>query len=90
MGWACLCVAKASLCFNLHPILASLSACSLPLIFVWALILRSVVVRVRACNIVTIDSSIFLFGWLLCKVGCFVCVFIRYTTLRQSVKMCAG
>ena len=32
----------------------------------------------------------FLSGWLLCKVGCFVCVFMRYKTLRQFVNMCAG
>ena len=89
-GGACTCVARASLCTNVHPILASLSACSLPLMFVWALTLWSVVVCVRACNILAIDSSIFKSGWLLCKVGCFVCVFMRYKTLRQSVKICAG
>ena len=32
----------------------------------------------------------FLFGWLLCRVGSFVCVFKRYKTLKQSVKMCVG
>ena len=80
----------ASLCSNAHPILASLSACSLPLMFVCALTLWSVVVCVRDCSILVIDSSIVLSGWLLCMVGCFVCVFRRYRTLRQSVKMCAG
>ena len=29
-------------------------------------------------------------GWLLCSVRCFICVFITYSPLRQSVKMCAG
>ena len=90
MGWACSYVATASLCSNTHPILASLSACSLPLMFMWALTSWSVVVCVRDCNILVTDSSISLFGWLLCKVGCFVCVFMRYKTLRQSIKMCAG
>ena len=88
MGWACSCVATASLCTNAHPILASLSACSLPLMFVWALTLWCVVVCVRDYNILTIDSSIFLSVWLLCKVECFVCVFMRYKTLRQSVNIC--
>ena len=44
----------------------------------------------RDCNILIIDSSIFLSGWLLCKVGCFVYVFMRYKILRQSIKMCDG
>ena len=67
MGWACSYVPKASMCSNAHPILASLLACSFPLMFVWALTLWSVVVCVRACNILTIDSSIFLSGWLICN-----------------------
>ena len=58
--------------------------------FMWALTLWNVVVCVRTFNILIIDSSNFLFGWLLCRVGCFVCVFMRYRMLRQSVKMCAG
>ena len=29
-------------------------------------------------------------GWLLCIVGCFICVLITYSPLRQSVNMCAG
>ena len=62
MGCACSYVAMASLCSNSHPILANLSACSLPLMFVWALTLCSVVVCVRDCNILIIDSSIFLSG----------------------------
>ena len=89
-GCACLYVAITSLCSNTHPILANLFACSLPLMFVWALTLWSVVVCVRDCNILIIDSSIILSGWLLCRVGCFVCVFRRYKTLKQFVKMCAG
>ena len=90
MGCACSYVVIASLCSISHPILANLSACSLPLMFVWALTLWNVVVCVRDCNILIIDSSIFMSGWLLCRVGCFVCVFRRYKTLRQSMKMCAG
>ena len=42
------------------------------------------------CIILIMDSSMFLFEGLLCRVGCFVCVFKRYKTLRQYVKMCAG
>ena len=29
-------------------------------------------------------------GWLLCIVGCFICVLITYSPLKQSVNMCAG
>ena len=72
MGWACSCIAIAFRCSNVHPSLASLSACSLPDMFAWALTLWSVVSCVRICSILTIASSIFLSGWLLCRVGCFV------------------
>ena len=82
MGCACSYVATTFLWFNSHPILANLSACSLPLMFMWALTLCSVVVCVRDCNTFIIDSSIILSRWLLCMVGCFVCVFKRYKTLR--------
>ena len=50
MGWACSYVAMTSLWSSSQPILASLSACSLPLIFVWALTLCSVVICVRDFN----------------------------------------
>jgi hypothetical protein len=62
VGCACSYVAMASLWSSSQPILANLSACSLPLIFVWALTLCSVLVCVRDCNIVIRDSSIFLSG----------------------------
>ena len=29
-------------------------------------------------------------GWLFCRVRYFICVFITYNPLRQSIKMCAG
>ena len=62
MGCACSYGAMASLWERSHPILANLSACSLPLIFVCALTLCSVVVWVRDCSIVTIDSRMVLSG----------------------------
>ena len=31
-----------------------------------------------------------LFGWLLCIVGCFICVLITYSPVRQSINMCTG
>ena len=31
-----------------------------------------------------------LLGWLLYIVGCFICVLITYSPLRQFVNMCAG
>ena len=42
------------------------------------------------CSILSVDSSIFLSRWLLCRVGCLICVFSRYRTLRQFVKICAS
>ena len=45
---------------------------------------------VRLCNISTISASIVLSAWLLCCVGCFICVLITYKQLRQSVNMWAG
>jgi hypothetical protein len=50
----------------LLPFFANLSASSLPMIFVWALILCRWVVVVRFFSIFTIDASIFLSGWLFC------------------------
>jgi hypothetical protein len=64
VGCACSYGAMASLWSSSHPSLANLSACSLPLIFVWALTLCSVVVCVRDCSIVIIDSSMVLSGCL--------------------------
>jgi len=34
-----------------------------------------------------ISSSISLSGWLFCRMGCFRCVFIRYSKLRLSVNI---
>ena len=62
MGCACSYGAMASLWSNSHPLLASLSTCLLPLMFVWALTLCSVMVCVRDYNISIIESNIFLFG----------------------------
>ena len=58
MGCACSYVAMASLLSSSHPILANMSACSLLLIFVWALTLCSIVVCVRDCNILIKSYSI--------------------------------
>ena len=80
VGWACSCISIAFRWSSVHPCLASLSACSLPFILAWALTLWRVVVCVRICSIVTMDSSIVLSGWLLCRVGCLVCVLMRYNT----------
>jgi hypothetical protein len=81
----------ASLWSSSHPNLASVSGCLLPFLFVWALTLWStVVVYVRDCSILIVDSSIILSWWLLCKVGCLICVFRKYKTLRQYVKICAS
>ena len=44
----------------------------------------------RDCSILIIDSRTFLYGWLLCKVGCLIWVFNRYRTLRQFVKIWVG
>ena len=73
-----------------RPYLASASACSLPLIFAWAFILWSVVICVWDINILVIASRMFLYGWLLCNVGCLIWVFKRYRTLRQYVNIWVG
>ena len=44
----------------------------------------------RVFNISTMFVSIVLSAWLLCMVGCLICVFKLYRQLRQSVNMCAG
>ena len=67
-----------------------MSACSLPLILAWALTLWSVVVSMRDCSIWTIDSRTFVFCWLLYIVGCLICVFSTYKTLRPSMKIWVG
>ena len=55
MGCACSYVVTTSLWSNSQPILANLFACSLPLMFVWALILGSVVACVHDCIILIMD-----------------------------------
>ena len=80
----------ASLWSSSHPCLASVSTCSLPLILAWVFILWNVVIYVWDISILIIASRIFLFGWLLCKVGCFIWVFKRYRTLRQYVNIWAS
>ena len=52
-----------------HPCLASAFGGSLPLMFAWAFILCSVVIWVRDISILFTGSRMFLFGWLLCRVG---------------------
>jgi hypothetical protein len=54
------------------PSFVSLSAASLPMIFVCALTLYRWVVAVRFLSILTIDASIVLSRWLFCCVGCFI------------------
>ena len=36
------------------------------------------------------EASVTWSGWLLCSVGCLICVFSRYSTFRLSVNMYAG
>jgi len=36
------------------------------------------------------EASVTWSGWLLCIVGCLICVFSRYSTFRLSVNMYAG
>ena len=72
------------------PFFASVSACSFPIMLIWALTLYMVVVWVRFCSILVISLSMVLSAWLFYCVGCFICVLITYIQLRQSVKMCAG
>jgi hypothetical protein len=69
---------------------ASLSASSLPKMFVCALTLCRWVVAMQFLSILTMDASIVLFGWLFCCVGCFIWVLMRYSEFRLSVKMYAG
>ena len=57
---------------------------------VCALTLYIVVGCVQLFSISTIDTSMVLLAWLLCWVGCFICVLITYRQLRRSVNMCVG
>ena len=77
----------AKLHIFLAPSFASLSACSLPLMFICALTLYIMVDCVRFFNILTIDASMVLSAWLFCWVGCLICVLSTYRQLRQSVNM---
>ena len=61
VGCACSYGVATSLWFNSHPYMASACACSLPSIFVWAVILWSVATCVQDISILNIFSSIFLF-----------------------------
>jgi uncharacterized membrane protein YhdT len=76
MVWGvCSYVSMVSLWASSHPILASLSACLLPLMFVWALTLCSVMVCVRDCSILIMDSNIFCLGGYYVELGVlFVCL----------------
>ena len=56
------------------PCLVIASSYSLSLMFVCVFILWSVVICVWDINILIIASRMFLFGWLLCKVGCLIWV----------------
>ena len=83
-------VLSANLYLFLMPCFASTSACSFPLMFIWALTLYIVVGCVRFFSISTMDVSIVLSAWLLCRLGCFICIFSTYRQFRQSVNICAG
>jgi hypothetical protein len=74
----------------LLPSFASLSASSLPIMLVCALTLCRVAWVARSFSNFIIKTSIVLFGWLFCCVGCFIWVFMRYRELRLFVKICAG
>ena len=64
----------ANLYLFFAPFFASRSVCSFPSMFVCALTLDIVVGWVRFLNISTINISMDLSVWLLCWVGCFICV----------------
>ena len=72
------------------PSLASLSAFSFPSMLACARTLCKVVNCVRFCSISTIDVRIVLSGWFLCRDGCVIWVFKRYSTFMQSVKIWTG
>ena len=55
---------------------ASLSACSFPLMLVWALTLSIVVGCVRCVNMSTMDCNMVLSAWLFCRVWCRIWVFM--------------
>ena len=65
-------------------------ACSFPLMLVCALTLYIVVGCIWLLSISTKDASMVLSTWLLCWVGCFICVLITYRQWRQLVNVCAG
>ena len=87
-----MCSYDATTCLwvNLHPFLASASACSLPFILAWPLILCNDVVCVRACSILTLNSRITLSRGLLCGVQCLIWAFCKCKTFRRSLKICVG
>ena len=62
----------ASMLSSSHPILANVYACSLLFMLAWALTLWIVVICVRDCSIMVMDSRMFLSGWLSCSVGCLI------------------
>ena len=71
-------------------LLASLCAFSLPSMFVCTWTLYIVVGWILLGNISSISFNIILSRWLLCCVGCLICVLITYRPFRQSVNMCVG
>ena len=44
---------------------------------------------VRVLNILIMFVNIVLSAWLLCMVGCLICIFKLYRQLRKSINMCA-
>ena len=69
------------------PILVSLSTFSFLSMLACALTLYSVMDCVLCYGSSTIYFNIVLYEWLLCCVGCLICVVITYKPFRQFVKM---
>ena len=80
---ACSYGVAASLWSNSCPCLASAFVCSLPSIFVWVVILWSVVICKHDISILTILSSMLLYG-------CLIWVFKSYSTFKQYVNIWVG
>ena len=77
----------ASMCSFSLPSLASSSPFSFPSMLACARTLYNVLV---CCSNSTISCNMVLSAWLLCIVGCFICVLITYSPLSQFVNMCAA
>ena len=70
VGCACSSGVVTFLWSTSRPCLASVYSCSLPLMYVWAFILWSVMICVRDIYFLLKSSRMSLSTWLLCRVGC--------------------